>query len=370
MRVIRTIRSLSYRGAAVLVLMLGGIVPLAAQDLVGLKLRQIAPEVAYPWGVEAIGDGQLLVTSKTGGLWQVDLASGKAAKIANTPDFRAYRQGGMLDVAAEAENGKVTVYLCYSKPLRGGSLTVAISKGVLGDGAIEGLREIFVANHQSPSGVHFGCRLVLTEAHLFASLGERGARDKAQDPTSHAGSVVRLHKDGRAAGGNTPAGWAPEVFSKGHRNPQGMARHPETGAIWLHEHGPQGGDEINIVRPGGNYGWPVVSHGQEYGGGSIGKGSSLAGYDSPVWVWVPSIAPSGMAFYQGAMFGEFRGKLLVGALKFKSLYAVTLQSGKPVSETVHLKGRLGRIRDVAVLEDGSLIVLSDVAQNAIQHLTR
>jgi glucose/arabinose dehydrogenase len=242
---------------------------------------------------------------------------------------------------------------------------------------------------------------------IYASLGDRGERANGQDGATNAASIIRINFDGSvppenpqpASGGTGKlAGWAPENFTIGHRNPQGMAMHPRTGDIWTHEHGPRGGDEINIIRPvdyegarngGANYGWPAVSHGREYvTGRPVSSHDSLPGYVDPVWVWDPSIAPSGMAFYPGAtdshdggassgsdMFPEFGGHLLVGSLKFRRLYLVEIgDDGLPASERVIIDGQIGRIRDVAVAPPGpfagAILMLSDEAQGGLYMMRR
>jgi glucose/arabinose dehydrogenase len=211
---------------------------------------------------------------------------------------------------------------------------------------------------------------VLVGDFIYLSLGERGARDAAQDSSVYAGAVLRLNADGEFAPAAVTGGQL-GIFTKGHRNPQGMAVNPQTGEIWLHEHGPKGGDEINILKEGANYGWPILSYGREYFGGKIGDGQTQAqGYVDPVWVWVPSIAPSGMAFYTGDMFPEFKGDLLVGSLKFRSLYHVRLEAGRPVSEQALLKRKIGRVRDLAEAADGSILLLSDEADGGLYRLSR
>ena len=350
------------------------LVPAAAQTL---KVDRIGPPLAHPWGMDFLTPDTVLVTTRGGDLWKIGLSDGSATEITGTPDVYHRRQGGLLDVAVA--NGHV--YLCYSAVLAGGSAT-AIDRAVIEGDRLVRRRTIFTGNEATRSGYHFGCRLHVIGTTLWASLGDRGDRDNGQNPSTHAASVIRLTPDGAPHPANPHftdsgrAGWAPEIFSIGHRNPQGMAMHPETGAIWTHEHGPRGGDEINILRPdsnaGANYGWPTVSHGREYATGmKVSRHDSLPGFIDPVWVWIPSIAPSGMAFYpddeSGGMFPEFRGHLLVGSLKFRRLYLVTLgPDGRPADESVILDGQIGRVRDVAVAPKGPhaghIMLLSDESQ--------
>ena len=347
-------------------------------------IERIGPPMAHPWGMEFLDHDTVLVTLRGGRLMRIDLSDGKATEITGVPDVFNRRQGGLLDVAMIDGH----VYLCYSAVLNGKSST-AIDRAVIEGNALVRRQTIFTGNNLARSGHHFGCRLQVTGGMIYASLGDRGDRDNAQDPATHAGSLIRINLDGSIPHINPkPDGWAPEIFSIGHRNPQGMAMHPRTGDIWTHEHGPRGGDEINILRPdkdaGANYGWPKVSHGREYATGlRVSRNDSLPGYVDPVWVWIPSIAPSGMAFYPdyapgndggGGMFPDFRGHLLVGSLKFRRLYLVELgPDGRPAGERVILDGRIGRIRDVAVAPEGphqgQIMLLSDESQGGLWRLT-
>ncbi|GIS13416.1 MAG: dehydrogenase [Alphaproteobacteria bacterium] len=272
-------------------------------------IERVGPRLAHPWGMDFIGTDQVLVTVRGGGLQRVNLADGSAADITGLPKVFARRQGGMLDVTVDGPH----VYLCYSADL-GGKSSTAIDRARLEGDALVERETIFTGNNPARSGHHFGCRLQMAGGYLFASIGDRGDRDNAQDPAAHAGSILRLNPDGTVPDDNPHAagqadGWAPELYSIGHRNPQGMAVHPQTGEIWAHEHGPRGGDEINIPQKGGNHGWPTVSHGREYATGRrVSKHDSLPGYVDPVWVWDPSIAPSGMAFYPAGNTGEGNGR--------------------------------------------------------------
>ena len=331
------------------------------------KLDRLGPELEHPWGMDFLDDNHVLVTERVGGLHLINLSSGMSSEVSNLPKVVAKKQGGLLDVLVHDE----TIFLCYSKKQKGGVVT-AIDGASLRKTALENRQTIFTTNAPSNSSLHFGCRLAVQDGYIFASFGDRGSRENAQNPESHDGSIIRLHLDGTIPAGNPQReGWAKESYSIGHRNPQGLAIHPETGAIWSHEHGPKGGDEINIIAPGANYGWPVVSHGREYmSGRKVSKYDSLPGYADPKWVWVPSIAPSGMAFYparDGAsdMFPELNGSLLVGSLKFRRLYQVMLdEGGLPRAERVLIDKSLGRIRDVAVAKDGSILLLNDAGPNS------
>ena len=338
-----------------------GITPLAwANPFEGTQLNKIGGNFAHPWGITLLdvdtNNPTALVTERGGRLFTLDLTSGTRTQIQNVPQVFARRQGGLLDVLAH----EGMIYFCYSRPVEGGAAT-ALSRARLAGGALTELELLFTSNLISQSGVHFGCRLGAQDGAIFLSHGDRGMRDFAQDPASHGGAVIRIDLSTRAI----------TTFTKGHRNPQGMAIHPRTGAIWVNEHGPRGGDEINILTRGANYGWPLVSHGREYSGGPVGEGlQTKEGYTDPVWVWVPSIAPSGMAFYDGAMFPQLKGGVLVTSLKFRSLYHVELEAGLPVRETPYLRQFIGRLRDVEVMPDGSLLLLSDEVQGGVYWLRK
>ena len=368
------------------VLFIGGRADAETLGAKTLGVERIGARLQNPWGMDFITDTSMLVTERRGRLWRYDLDSGSRVEIGNTPDVVAQGQGGLLDVLVHEQDGQDVVYLCYSRAVAAGVAT-AVNRAVLGDDSLEDSRIIFTSNTAKQGGRHFGCRMVISENHLYLSIGDRGDRDTAQDGALHGGSVVRLGLDGSVPDDNPSANspstsnssasssnadnpdakdwpdvqdWIAENYTIGHRNPQGMAIHPETGALWVHEHGPRGGDEINILKAGANYGWPITSHGREYSGGAINNGlRSAPGVTDPVWVWVPSIAPSGMAFYQGDRFPELKDTLLVGSLVFRSLYVVVLEGGVPKREEAILKRRIGRVRDVAVGVDGSVLLLSD-----------
>ena len=342
--------------------------PAAATD----QLQQIGPALAHPWGISFIDQASVLVTQRGGQMVKLDVQTGQTVQIDNLPEVFARRQGGLLDVLANRTDAGLTdVYLCYSKPVPGGAVT-ALDTAVLEGARLRNRKTLCEANDISPRPLHFGCRIALHEGHLYRSIGERGQRDNAQDPASHAGSVVRLHLDGSIPADNPAfSSGAPGLFTKGHRNPQGVAIHPATGYIWVNEHGPKGGDEINILNAGANYGWPLASFGKEYFGGPVGDGlTRLDGYADPVWHWTPSIAPSGMAFYDGDMFAELKGGLLVTSLKFRRLYHIKLTDNLPVAETIILDRQIGRIRDVEVAPDGAILLLSDEAQGGLYRLYR
>ena len=282
-------------------------------------------------------------------------------------------QSGLFDVALDPNYEKNRfVWLSYTARGEGG-IGTELARGKLAGGRLENVEVLF---RQSPKGrndIHFGGRIVFDRAGLlYLTLGERGEKERAQHPGDHNGSVIRLHDDGRVPKDNPfvgKAGWKPEKFDLGHRNQQGAALNPATGILWTHEHGPQGGDEINVIRPGRNYGWPVITYGVNYGSGTkIGEGTSKAGMEQPIHYWVPSIAPSGMAFYTGDKFPRWKGDLFVGALKAEILVRLRLDGEKVVKEERMLKGALGRIRDVRVGPDGLIYLLTDESRGVLARL--
>ncbi len=273
-----------------------------------------------------------------------------------------------------AENG--WIYLAYNAPGEGGWGT-ALARGKL-TGDMSGLRltqvqVLFSMEPKTRAGHHFGGRIVFDgKGFVYLTLGDRGDMPRAQKPDDHAGSVIRLHDDGRVPVDNPlvkRSGAKPEKFTLGNRNMQGAALHPQTGELWTHEHGPQGGDEVNVMRSGRNYGWPVITYGVQYGIGTrIGEGNARPGMEQPLQVWVPSIAPSGMAFYTGDKFPGWKNNLLIGALRDEMLVRLELDGEKIVREERMIKGVIGRIRDVRVGPDGLVYLLSDERDGVVARL--
>ena len=343
--------------------------PSFSQDF---KFKKIGKSFSHPWGITVYNDNEVLITERGGSLFKVNIKNGSKLKINNIPKVFNVRQGGLLDILVDQNSGsKKTVYICYSSKVANGSSTSLLS-GEIKENELIKKKVLFRANNVSDSSVHFGCRLAILGDEVFMSIGDRGNRFESQDIKSHAGSIIRINKiNGSSQNLNNINSWSPELFTKGHRNPQGMAVNPQTNEIWINEHGPKGGDEINIIKLGRNYGWPIVTFGEEYWGGKVGQGiTTLEGFEDPIWHWVPSIAPSGMTFYNKNMFPEFKGNLLVSSLKFKSIYLVELKDGVPTRETVLFKNRFGRIRDIEQLKDGSILILSDEKKGGIYKIYR
>jgi glucose/arabinose dehydrogenase len=362
---------------AALVLAAGAV---GAQTIKTIKTREHAFRVVkivtgleHPWGLAFLPDGRMLVTERPGRLRIVKDGKLESQPVSGVPKVAARGQGGLLDVALHprfAETG--LVYLSYAGPGKGG-IGTEVARGRLVGHRLEEVQVIFRMEPKSDARQHFGSRLVFDRAgYLFITLGDRGDKERAQRPGDHAGSVIRLHDDGRVPADNPfvgRPGWKPEKYSLGNRNMQGAALHPQTGELWTHEHGPQGGDEINVMRAGVNYGWPVITYGVNYGIGTrIGEGTHKAGMAQPLHYWVPSIAPSGMAFYTGEKFPRWRGDLFVGALRDEMLVRLRLDGEKVVSEERMLKGVLGRIRDVRQGPDGYLYLLTDERNGVLVRL--
>ena len=329
-----------------------------------LRVVEIVKGLEHPWSLAFLPEGDLLVTERPGRLRLVRDGRLLPVPVANLPPVAAQGQGGLLDVILHpnfAENR--WVYWSYAGAGDGG-IGTEVARGRLIEDRLEDVEVLFVMQPKSGGGRHFGSRLVFDrQGYLYITLGDRGERDRAQQGDDHAGSVIRLHADGSVPEDNPfvgREGWLPEIYSFGHRNLQGAALHPDTGILWTHEHGPQGGDEVNIIRAEINYGWPVITYGANYVTGTqIGEGTHKPGMAQPIHYWVPSIAPSGMDFYTGDKFPQWQGDLLVGALKDRMLVRLTLDGEKVVGEERFLKNVLGRIRAVQQGPDGFVYLLTD-----------
>jgi glucose/arabinose dehydrogenase len=346
---------------------------------VAVKVETVARGLVHPWGLQLLPDGAMLVTERPGRLRLVAKDGRLSAPVAGVPTVVAAGQGGLLDVALDprfAENG--LVYLSYAEPRGGGANGTAVARGRLAregnGGKLENVEVVFRQQPNGSGALHFGSRLAFArDGSLFVTLGERyQAKDKAQDLSTHYGKVVRILPDGSVPKDNPfarRAGALPEIWSYGHRNPQSAAIHPATGKLWIVEHGPKGGDEVNIPEAGKNYGWPVIGYGIDYSGAKIHESTRKPGMEQPVYYWAPSIAPSGMAFYTGNLVPLWKGNLFVGALAGQHLARLVLDGERIVGEE-RLLGDLGeRIRDVRDGPDGALYVLTDSAEGRVLRLT-
>jgi aldose sugar dehydrogenase len=330
-----------------------------------LKVETVARGLSHPWALAFLPDGRMLVTERPGRMRVVEPGGKLSPPLQGLPKVFASGQGGLLDVVLDrgfAQNK--TIYFCFAEPVSGGART-AMARATLGDGRLEDVKVIFHQDGPPSSGNHFGCRIAQSaDNNLFLTMGEHFTqRDEAQKLGNHIGKIVRIKPDGSVPDGNPFAGRKdakPEIWSYGHRNSQGAAIHPATGKLWEHEHGAKGGDEVNIPQAGKNYGWPVISHGVNYDGTPVGSGKAeMPGMEQPIKTWVPSIAPSGMAFYTADLIPSWKGSLLVGALAGEMLVRLTLDGDKVTGEERLLKGLGERIRDVRVGPDGAIYLVTD-----------
>ena len=354
-----------------------------APAAMAVKPVTVVRGLSHPWGLAFLPgfeqDGRMLVTERDGRLRLADTRGELGPPIAGVPAVDARGQGGLLDVVLDPKFSENRwVYLSYAERAEGSRNSTAVARARLDAIGLNGqLSELQVIFRQAPkyaSTAHFGSRLVFArDGRLFVTLGDRYARrDDAQLLGNHHGKVVRIEPDGRVPADNpfvARAGALPEIWSLGHRNLQGAALHPQTGELWTHEHGPQGGDEVNVTLAGRNYGWPVITYGAEYGTGfKIGEGTARPGMEQPPVHWVPSIAPSGMAFLTSARYPGWQGNLFVGALRGQMLVRLQLDGRRVVAQERLLQDFGERIRDVRQAPDGWLYLLTDSNDGRIVRL--
>ncbi|MBF8268539.1 MAG: glucose dehydrogenase [Gammaproteobacteria bacterium] len=340
----------------------------------------VVSNLANPWGMAFLPNGEVLVTERPGRLRLIQNGQLVDEAITGLPLIKEYGQGGLLGIALHPDfNNNHLLYLSYAG-VENGNRGTEVLRGRLDGLALTDTKVIFKALPKRGGPVHFGSRLVFApDGTLFISLGDRGAspaegtEQPAQRLDDHLGSLIRINDDGSVPRDNPFVEndqAMPEIFTLGNRNMQGMALNPATREIWTHEHGPQGGDEINIMRAGKNYGWPVITYGVNYGiGTKIGEGTHKEGMEQPLYKWVPSIAPSGMMFYTGDKFPQWQGDLFVGSLKFALLVRLELDGNQVVAEERLLTGVYGRIRDVVQGPDGYIYLLTDAADGKLLKIT-
>lgn len=323
-----------------------------------------------PWAIGFLPGGGYLVTEREGRLWHV-APDGTRQQIGGLPEIRVAGQGGLLDVIVPRDFARsAEVIFSYVKPQgRGAGTALARATLNLDAGRLENLQQLFEMAPGTSGGQHFGGRIVEgQDGTLFMTMGDRGDRDQSQNLASHNGTVIRINRDESVPSDNPFValdGALPEIWSYGHRNPQG-ATLDANGQLWLNEHGARGGDEVNIVQRGANYGWPVISYGRHYSGARIGEGTARAGMEQPVFYWDPSMAPSGMAIYTGDMFPDWRGQSFVGSLKFDYIARLDGQ----MREVEQIKGpETARVRDVRQAPDGTLWFISE-ASGTIYRISR
>lgn len=354
--------------------------PALAQDVTESEQESFTVEVvadgfAHPWSIAFLPTGEMLVTEREGGLRVIE-ADGtlREATVDGLPDdLIAIRQGGLLDVALSPDFASDRmVYFSYAEGSEEANRT-ALARGRLSEDLSEltGVEDIFNVNFDKRAGFHYGGRILFNEdGTLFLTLGDGGRyQDEAQNPENHLGTVVRINPDGSIPADNPGIdGGAPGVFTFGHRNVQGIDLHPETGSVWTHEHGARGGDELNVLAAGTNYGWPEITYGINYRGTLITDDREREGMAQPLWYWNPSIAPSGMAFYDGDMFEAWSGDLFVSALAGSKLVRLEMDGDRVISTEDLLVDRQERLRDVRVGPDGAIYVLVDDPQGSVLRL--
>ncbi|MBH25330.1 MAG: dehydrogenase [Myxococcales bacterium] len=322
------------------------------------------------WGMSFVDDDTILYTLRQGKMGLLDTGTGGITPVVGElPGVLSARQGGLLDVRAHPSFAtNKTIYLSYSKPTDDGA-TTAVATARLDGSRLSDLQEIFVAEAHSSNTHHYGSRLQFDGAgHLFVTVGDRGERHKAQDLNVHNGKVLRLNEDGTPPEDNPffeQGGPARFIWSYGHRNPQGLVFDAQTGELWEHEHGPRGGDELNLVKKGLNYGWPTISYGKEYSSGAqVGQGTEKEGMEQPVKYYVPSIAPCGMIRYSGDLFPQWRGRFFIGALAMQHINVVEIKDGEAVGEERLLTDQGERVRALAQSPSGAIVFSTDSGQIA------
>ncbi|WP_456295762.1 PQQ-dependent sugar dehydrogenase [Vibrio sp. AK197] len=327
-----------------------------------LKAEKVFSGLTLPWGFEFIDDHRLILNEKYGDISLVDLSNQTKTQLFHVPQLFSDGQGGLMDVKASPFEYD-TFYFTYSQRV-GGSGQTALARARIEDDKFHGWKTLLVTESGSDTSRHFGSRLTFDKQSIYMTVGERGIRDNAQNLSTHAGSVLRLTPQGQAFADNpflTQSDAQPEIWSYGHRNPQGIVYDSATSRLWEIEHGPRGGDEINLVKKGANYGWPHTSHGKEYWGPvSVGDGKDKEGIESPKHVFTPSIAPGSMVLYKGDKYPELTGKLLVGALKLTHINVLSIEADQSVVERMRLFEDLNeRVRQIAVNPQGMIFFSTD-----------
>ncbi|BDW98671.1 PQQ-dependent sugar dehydrogenase [Maricaulis maris] len=339
------------------------------------RVETVAEGLEFPWSMAFLPDGNMLVSEREGRLRLIENGTMRADAISGLPDILVERQGGLLGLAVHPDfASNRLVYFAYAEG-RANANHTALARGRLSDDAstLESVETLFRVNFDKERGFHFGGRLqFLPDGTLLLTLGDGGLhRDEAQNLGNHLGSVIRLNDDGTVPFDNPFAsarGAQPEIYSYGHRNVQGITINPQTGSVWAHEHGARGGDEINILEAGNNYGWPLITYGINYNGTPVSDATHGEGLEQPIWFWDPSIAPSGLTFYTGDGFANWQGDAFVGALAGSMLVRLEVEGDRIISREELLVERGERIRDVATGPDGNLYLLTDDLEGAVLRL--
>ena len=342
------------------------------------RIEVVAEGLENPWGMAFLPQGDLLVTQRSGSLLRIRPGEMKPVTVKGVPQVVASGQGGLLDIELHPnyqQPGKDWIYLTYSSPRQddepGRGANTALMRAKLNDGVLVEQQRLFKALPNYPQTRHYGSRVVFDrDGYLYVTVGDRGGRDEVQRLDNFRGKIFRLHDDGSVPNDN-PFVKNPEaidaIWSTGHRNPQGLALHPVTGELWSHEHGPRGGDELNVIGNGKNYGWPAITYGVNYSGSIITEETTRPGMEQPVTYWVPSIAPCGMTFVTGDRYPQWKGDVLVGSLKFQMLQRVALDGQNVVNQESLLKG-IGRVRAIEQGPDGLIYIATEAPGRVIRLL--
>lgn len=330
------------------------------------RIESVLDGFDSPWAMAFLPDGGMLVTDRSGSLHLIEGVTGQSHSVSGVPKVKASGQGGLLDLElhpdySKADNG--WIYISYASPKqrgeKGRGANTALMRARLKNNTLVDQELLFKAQPNYSKTQHYGGRIVFDgEGYVYLTVGDRGGRDEVQQLSNARGKIFRLHDDGRVPEDNPfvgTQGATPEIWSTGHRNPQGFAVHPETGVLWAHEHGPRGGDELNIIEGGNNYGWPAITYGVNYSGSQITPDTAMPGMEQPVTYWVPSIAPSGMAFLTGDTYAGWQENLFIGSLKFQKVQRLVLDGRKVVHQESILDG-IGRVRAIEQGPDGYLYI--------------
>lgn len=335
------------------------------KEQINYKVTPVTQVKGIPWGIEFKNESELFISMKDGRLFLYNIKSKALQDIKGTPKSKVHGQGGLLDIMLHPEFAKNSrIYFSYTKEIEG-NFTTALAFGTLANNEVKNLKEFFVANHASKNSIHFGSRIVHDGKYIYFSVGDRGERDRAQSLDADQGKIHRMTLEGQTPEDNPfvkNKQARKTIWSFGHRNPQGLVYDLKNKILYEHEHGPRGGDEVNIIEKGKNYGWPVVTFGREYYGPKISKHTSLKGYVDPIYQYTPSIAPSGLEFYTGTKFPEWTGKLILGALAYTHLNVLDIKDRTNIKEQRLFQDRNERVRDVKQSPSGDLYYSTDNGQ--------
>lgn len=314
------------------------------------------------WGFDFLPDRRIIFTERGGNLKIFDPKTKEVTLVKGTPKVWARGQGGLLDIRVHPKNGQ-KIYFTYAEPVPGKGATTALAAATVVGSELQGLKKLFSAHEANDNTIHFGSRIEFDgQNHLFMTIGDRNDRPLVQKLSYHMGKIIRLKEDGTVPSDNpfvNQKNAKPEIWTLGHRSPQGLVRHPLTGDLWMAEMGPRGGDELNLVKRGANYGWPVITYGREYHGPKIGEGTAKEGMEQPVAYWVPSISPSGITLYEGSVFPKWKGNIFLGNLSSTHLRRLVLEGHKVIKEEELLKDLDLRIRSVRPGPEGYLYLSTD-----------